>query len=384
MMTKTILLVDDEPDTLLIVGRQLTSEGYVVLTAGNGSEALRMIEIQLPDLVILDSEMPGMAGPQICQLLRGNPDSADLPIIMLSAHSRVEDKVAGLRAGADDYVTKPTQKAELIARIEALLSRWRRQRRDTPKKGRVTAFMGVKGGVGTTTISLNIAAILGQQPKKSVIVIELRPTYGTMSVLLKASPKGNLMNLIDLPPDQITAQSLGEHLFTSESGLKILFGPQAPAEFHEIEPEWAAALVRQATAMADYVVIDLPSIPSDVAHAAIGLANAVALVLEPELGSVTAAQVTFDLLRSWGIDPELVAAVVANRAGITIATSLRDIKKQLGCEILGVVTPATEACLLAQERGVPLALCRPDTVAATTLAEMANRLAAGKLVGIEF
>ncbi len=382
-MTKTIMLVDDEPDTLLIVGKQLKNEGYEVLTAGSGPEALRQIEVRLPDLVILDSQMPGMSGPQVCQILRSKPESADLPIIMLSAHAQVEDKVAGLRAGADDYIIKPTQKDELIARIEALLIRSRRQRKEPVKPGRVAAFMGVKGGVGTSTISLNIAATLAQQ-QKSVILIELRPTYGTLSVLLKASPKGNLMNLIDLRADQIDERNLSEQLYTSESGLKVLFGPQRPAEFHELDPDWAAAIVRQASTMADYVVIDLPPLPTSASRAAIALAHAVALVLEPERASVTAAQVILEMLVSWGIDRELVAAVIANRAGITIATPLRDIKKQLGCEILGVVTPATEACLLAQERGMPLVLCMPETMAATTLTEMATRFAAGRRASIEY
>lgn len=146
-MKETILVVDDEPAILRLIDYQLQSDGYEVLTARTGAEALRLIEGQLPDLMILDVMMPDMSGIQVCQALRSQPKTAELPVILLSARAQVNDKITGLHAGADDYVTKPVEMTELIARVEALLSRSRRLRNVQPvKQGRVVAFMGVKGG----------------------------------------------------------------------------------------------------------------------------------------------------------------------------------------------------------------------------------------------
>jgi DNA-binding response OmpR family regulator len=125
-MAKTILVVDDEPGILRLIEYQLQSEGYQVLTAVDGAEALGKAQGQLPDLMILDVMLPDMSGTQVCERLRSQPKTADLPIIMLSARAQVQDKVIGLQAGADDYVTKPVEMPELIARIEVLLSRARR------------------------------------------------------------------------------------------------------------------------------------------------------------------------------------------------------------------------------------------------------------------
>ena len=186
------------------------------------------------------------------------------------------------------------------------------------------------------------------------------------------------MNLTDLTPDQIDERKLNARLYSPRTGLRILFGPQKVEEFQELDADWAAAIVRQVSAMADFIVIDLPPIPSAASRAALSLADVVALVLEPELGCLTAARVTIELLVSWGISKELIGAVVSRRAATTMSTPPRDIKKRLGCEILGVVTPAVEACLAAQEQGTPLVLYKPDSMASITLTEMANRLAAEK------
>jgi two-component system KDP operon response regulator KdpE len=120
-MSKTsILVVDDEISIIKLLRANLEARGYEVFSAMNGAEALNVFEIERPDLVILDITMPKMDGFDVCRLLR---DWSQVPIIMLSARGDEIDKVKCLDLGADDYVTKPFGKDELIARVEALLRR---------------------------------------------------------------------------------------------------------------------------------------------------------------------------------------------------------------------------------------------------------------------
>jgi pilus assembly protein CpaE len=154
--------------------------------------------------------------------------------------------------------------------------------------------MGANGGVGTTTISLNVAAVLVQL-QKSVIVIELHPSFGTLSVLLNCSPVENLMNLIGLAPDQIDERELKARLLSQGKGLRVLFGPQKATEFQELHADSAAAIVRQASAVADFVVIDLPAVPGAASRVACSLADMVALVLEPQRTCLTTARKTISI-----------------------------------------------------------------------------------------
>ena len=118
----TILVVDDEPHVVRLVQANLQASGYQVLTAADGRAALQIVEEKVPDLVLLDLMMPGLDGYEVCRRIR---DYSDVPIIMLTARGAEVDRIAGLDAGADDYLTKPFSVGELLARVRAVLRRSR-------------------------------------------------------------------------------------------------------------------------------------------------------------------------------------------------------------------------------------------------------------------
>ncbi|MBI4285457.1 MAG: response regulator transcription factor [Chloroflexi bacterium] len=119
-MSKRILIVDDDAKTVELVKLYLNRDGYKVLTAYDGTEALRLARESHPDLIVLDLMLPGLSGLEVCRTLRGE---SDVPIIMLTARTTEADKLTGLDLGADDYVTKPFSPRELAARVRAVLRR---------------------------------------------------------------------------------------------------------------------------------------------------------------------------------------------------------------------------------------------------------------------
>ena len=119
-MGTKIILVDDEPEILTLVRDYLSREGFTVLTALNGNEGMKLIEMEKPDLVLLDWMLPGMSGLEMCKHLR---ETSTIPIIMLTAKSEEIDRVLGLEFGADDYIVKPFSLRELAARIKTVLRR---------------------------------------------------------------------------------------------------------------------------------------------------------------------------------------------------------------------------------------------------------------------
>ena len=116
-----ILVVDDEPDVLELVVFHLKKEKYKVAIADNGDKALKIAREQVPNLIILDLMLPGISGLEICQLLKQNPKTTEIPILMLTARAGEEDRVRGLELGAHDYVTKPFSPRELVLRVNNLL-----------------------------------------------------------------------------------------------------------------------------------------------------------------------------------------------------------------------------------------------------------------------
>jgi two-component system, OmpR family, alkaline phosphatase synthesis response regulator PhoP len=115
-----ILLVDDEPSLLAAVGYTLRREGFGVVTAATGPDALRLARAERPDLIVLDVMLPGLDGLRVCQKLRAE---STVPILLLSAKAEPVDRIVGLEIGADDYLTKPFAMRELLARVRAMLRR---------------------------------------------------------------------------------------------------------------------------------------------------------------------------------------------------------------------------------------------------------------------
>jgi phosphate regulon transcriptional regulator PhoB len=142
MPPKTVLVVDDEKDLVDLVGFNLEKEGFSVLKALDGEKALELVRTKRPDLVVLDLMLPGVKGLDVCRILRGRPETAALPIIMLTARGEEVDKIVGLEMGADDYVTKPFSIRELMARIRTVLRR--SALRNEPPAGKVFEARGLR------------------------------------------------------------------------------------------------------------------------------------------------------------------------------------------------------------------------------------------------
>lgn len=161
-MKKKILVVDDEKDIVDLITYNLEKEGFSVIKAYDGEKAFELIKTQKPNLMILDLMLPGVRGLDVCRAIRRNPAIETLPIIMLTARSDHMDKILGLEMGADDYVTKPFNVRELMARVNAVLRRW--DERPKTAADEIFTFKGLHVNYGTYEVTLD-----GRQ-------IELSPT----------------------------------------------------------------------------------------------------------------------------------------------------------------------------------------------------------------
>jgi DNA-binding response OmpR family regulator len=371
-----ILIVDDEPNVLRMVSYTLNAEGFEVLVAQTGNEALIKVLTEAPDLVLLDVMLPDMSGAEVCEQLRKRQDTIDLPVIMLSALAQVPDKIRGLEAGADEYITKPITPGELVARIKALLERYHQVRCSLPKQpGKVLGFIGVKGGVGTTSVALNVATALVMQEKR-VVAAEIRPSYGTFSAQLNLVQPQGLVSLLALDPGKIDEREVSSHLINLPSGLRLLVGPQSVAEYRGIEPQQVETMIQVIASMVDNVILDLPCYPSDANQAAVRRCDLVALVVEPESTALASGIVAVEQMRSWGVHGNRLGVIIVNRAPLVTPIKLDQIRTTLGHEVIGVIPTAAEALITSRRAGLPVILYQPFSDVSKAYIEITKRISA--------
>src|SRR3954468_16611559 len=163
-MKARVLVVDDILSNVKLLEAKLTAEYFEVASAYNGLEALAKIEEQQPDIVLLDVMMPGMDGFEVCRRIKQNPQTAHLPVVMVTALDQPADRVAGLEAGADDFLTKPVDDAALFARVRSLV-----------RLKLMTDELRVREATGRSRGLLDPAEnLLDAQPAGRILVIEHR------------------------------------------------------------------------------------------------------------------------------------------------------------------------------------------------------------------
>jgi len=377
VVKEKILVVDDDADAVRLTSYALELEGYETLTAETGATALETVERDPPNLVILDVMMPDMSGIEVCQRLRSSPRTQHMPIIMLSAKGKAQDKVTGLKAGADDYVAKPTDPAELIARVERMLLR---AAQAPAPRAQVLALVGAKGGVGTTTVAVNLGVALARLGT-AVVLLDIQPFRSRAMYMLGLSPESGLEELAALESGTIGSREVGRRLVRHSSGLSVLGNANGragngPGTFSSVH---AAATLQALMTLADWVLLDLPpsaQCAEQITHL-VDHCDIVALVTEPDPVGLACAEEELSRLRHAGVGQQQLGVVLVNRSSATMTMPVRELQEQLSARVVASVPPAGEACLESLQRQEPVVLTRPDSFASQVLLKMAHRLVEG-------
>jgi pilus assembly protein CpaE len=380
-MAGKILVVDDEPESLKLFGYSLHRQGYEVVVAQNGKEALEVIDNQKPDLIILDIMMPGMDGYEVCRRIRANPETEHLPVIMLTAKAEMQDRLTGFEAGADDYINKPVTLAELFARVKAVLARSRASGAVSDlsaARTKAIAFLGAKGGVGTSTLAVNTALALTHQ-HLSVVLLELRPWGGTATQMLKLSSGTDLGTLLSHDRKDLTPETVREALVSHASGLSILPAPQVRTGDRikqEMDPVKVEAILTGLTGLSDYLILDLGTGLTVGTVEALRRCSRTILVSEHCPLSLRMSKATLAALSALGLTGNRLDIVVNKRSRVDVTTPLVEAEALAGQAFLATIMPMTE--LLYQvnvaTEGRPAGLIQPDNSSIKAIATMARTL----------
>ena len=376
-MPEKILVVDDDMDTLRLVGLMLERQGYQVIAASNGKQALLMAESEQPDLVLLDVMMPDLDGYEVTRQLRENPKTNLIPIIMFTAKSQTDDKLLGFEVGADDYVTKPTQPRELFAHIKAVLGRTAKAREVAPPKerGYMIGVLAAKGGLGVTTLALNLGIALRERSRQEVIVAEFRPGQGGISLELGYLKPEGLNRLLQRKTSEITARLIEGELVSHPSGVRFLLSSSRPKDAQYVQSiAHFEAIASQLPYLGRYIILDLGPSLSPITEKVANYCDELILVIEPTPQNILQTKSLIQDLVEVGIGEGRLRVVLINRVRSGMQLSWSQVQEQLGHRIDLVITPAPELAYQASTHNVPLILQQPDSLTADQFNRLAERI----------
>lgn len=381
MANEKILIIDDDLDTLKLVGLLLQRNGYQIAAAKSGPQGIQKARQVHPDLILLDVMMPGMDGYETARHLRADPETASIPIIMFTAKSQLDDKLAGFESGADDYVTKPVHPAELLARVRRVLSRTTAQLSvERPAatgglRGFAAGVLGAKGGVGVTTVALNLGIALRQESKNSVTIAEMRPAHGTLGVELGLESNNGLGNLLNLPINQITETRVGNELLVFNPGLRFLLASADPAQVTFFtEGAKAERITRHLKKLAPFTILDLGPGFQPWTAKLLPLCDHLLIVVDSFPSTLRIAQALIQHLGAQGFGTGRLSAILLNRTRSAMQASASEAQRLLGIPIAKVITPAPELAYQATKNHVPMIIQAPNSLTASQFNEIAKYL----------
>jgi pilus assembly protein CpaE len=325
----TILVIDDDSNTRRILSAILTPLGYKVTTAENGAQAMNAVQDSLPDLIITDVVMPGIDGYELTRRLRRDARCADVPILILTGRAGLEEKLKGFEAGANDYLTKPCEPAELAARVRALFRQVEKIKSAQPAPppaeatapapvlagpkpdlARIIAVHSLRGGVGCSTLSVNLALALTGIWGNPALLIDLVMNAGQIALFLDTPLKRTWADLAAVGKDNVDSDVLISVTSQHSSGLHVIAAPTSPVEGANLTGAHLSSTLSMLRPRYDYIVADLPHDFGDLALQVLDTADVILLILAPELASLRAAMATLETYSKLNYNPEKVKLVM--------------------------------------------------------------------------
>ncbi len=381
-MDGKILIVDDDIDTLQLVGKMLERHGFEIIAANDGEKALELAPKEKPDLILLDIMMPGLDGFEVTRRLRSMTSTAFTPIIMFTAKAQVDDKVKGFEAGADDYLTKPTHPAELLARVRTVLMRPKTgdlSQEDAVQdsnRGFVIGVIAAKGGLGVSTLTLNMGVSIHQQTKEYVTVAELRPGSGDIGIYLGYTLAAEgLNNLLNKDASSITLSDVENELVTHGSGIQLLLSSFRPidASLSSSVNEFKT-IIEHLAHISPYVVLDLGASLPDANVAAIHVCDILVVIVEPTGYNIVQTKALLENIKEIQFDSRNIKIVMISKVRMEISVPVSRIQSELGYSFSGHVTPAPELAYQATVRQQPLTIHQPDSVTSQQIRKLASSI----------
>jgi pilus assembly protein CpaE len=383
-----VLIVDDIAETRDHLAKLLGFEPdiQVIGTAASGTDAIEQASRLLPDVVLMDINMPDMDGIAATERLSSQVPTA--AVVMMSVQGEADYLRRSMLAGAREFLVKPFSSDELTASIRQVYSREREKagravavaaaaqgaRPHNPTDdGLVVAVFSPKGGVGRTTIAVNLAVAAAAELGKSVTLVDASFQFGDVAVLLNLNPKDKSM--AELAPELEAGRdpdSVETFTLTHSSGIRVLLAPPSPEMAELITPAGVKHVIEILRQHSELVVVDCAAWFNDTLLGILDQADVVLTVLTLEITSIKNTRLFLEVAEQLGYSHKI--RLVLNRADTTLGIRVADVEHSIGRKVDHTIVSDGRAVVYALNRGVPFVLSNRESQVSQDVLRLATSI----------
>ena len=373
-----VLLIDDEPFYFKLVQKAFKDAEYKLEYAKTGSEGLAKIPSFAPEMILVDLKLPEIDGFEILQRIRRDPNFSYIPVIVITSQDELSEKLRAFELGADDYLVKPFQPEELVARMGILARRGRAmqmaQKESTNvNAATVVAVHSLRGGVGCSSVVVNLGLAFQKLWGKRTLLIDSVLTAGQVALMLDAKPTATWENLVGLEPENLDDVVVTELMCAYKSGLRYLASPRYPIATDTFTGEILKSLMEKIRSQNDFVIVDTSHDFSDLTIHMLSMSGTILLVMAPEMASLRTAMSALEIYDRLGIPLDKVKIALNNNSS-NAAIKQAHLEKVLKRPIEFVLPFEAGEVNRALNFGQPFILNNPDLPICLVLEKMAYGL----------
>jgi pilus assembly protein CpaE len=311
-----VLFIDDESVYYRMIQNAFKEHGHELRYAKNGVDGLTEVPLFIPDVIITDVRLPDISGYEIAERLRWDPRFSRIPLIFVTGQSDLKDKLKAFELGADDYLVKPFQPEELLARMSILLRRTESLRGanaqlpDHRQTSTIVAVHSLKGGVGCSTMAVNLAVAFRQLWVKPTLLIDGVLVAGQTALMLNSTPQVNWADFAGLKAEYIDKDVTSKLEQSHHSGIHYVASPGTPIAADSFSDDFWPAIMDSFNQVNDFIVIDAAHDFSNMTIHMLDSASQIILVIAPEMASLRSAVCALEIYARLGFIPERVFVVV--------------------------------------------------------------------------
>jgi pilus assembly protein CpaE len=377
---RSILVLSAERDAASVIAAPLTGLGLKVVATPYGPTALDLA--RTARIVIVDNT-PGVSSTDIVGSIKSRPDLSSLPLLAIARSDTVEERIELLEAGADDVMATPIDGQELAARVDGLLRRAEvtvqavqmtvAKPAARPAGPRLIAFFAAKGGVGSTTLAVNIAICVAARGARTVALMDLDPWWGQVATQLDMAPR---MSVAELARDMAGSDDLDTvraYALQHPSGVSVFTSPIRPDTSTPPTPDQLERVLDALGAGYDYVVVDAGSALDERAQVVLARADRVVICVTPDIPAVRATRMLIEQLAEYEAPAER-HVVVLNHIFAAEVVKTEDLRRSLQLPVDDEIPYDAVLFLKAANEGIPITISAPASAPSQAFRRLAASL----------
>ena len=372
-----ILLIDDEQFYFKLIRKSLKEAEYQLEYANSGADGLAKLPSFQPEILIIDLKLPEMDGFEILTRVRRDPKFSQLPVIVITSKDELSEKLKAFELGADDYLVKPFQPEELVARMGILARRGKAMQigRQTEKTTNATVVTvhSLRGGLGCSSIVVNLGLAFYKLWGKPTLLIDGILTAGQVALMLDAKPPATWENLVGIDHDNLDDIVIGEMMCSHKSGIRYIASPRYPIAADTFTHEMLKLFMDKLKSHNEFTVVDTSHDFSDMTIQMLSVSDHILLVMAPEMASLRTTMSALEIYDRLGIPLEKVKIVLNNNSSNS-AIKQAQLEKVLKRPVDFVLPFEAGEVNRALNFGQPFILSNPDLPICLSLEKMAYTL----------